>query len=384
MNRRRTIAVLGCLGLALVVPVGDGAGQEKKADGQATRTKDRTLQLPETPYNYARLDLPAHFRNRRADNTPRDNRVTDDGATLGRVLFYDTRLSANNTVSCGSCHHQKYGFSDPNRFSKGHAGKETDRNAMPLVNVRFYPGGRFFWDERAATLEEQVLKPIQSPLEMGQTLPAVLAMIEKGPYYPGLFEKAFGDPKASPERMSKALAQFVRSLVSYQSKYDEGRAKVDSRDDDFPNFTREENRGKAVFNRRCATCHLQSGEAGFFMNGVRNNGLDGDVRTGDGGVGDLTLSPGQMGRFKSPTLRNVEVSGPYMHDGRLKTLEEVVDHYSKNIKPHPNLDGRLRGQVGRNDRPNISDRDKAALVAFLKTLTDEKFLTDPKFSDPFR
>src|SRR5262249_788201 len=183
-----------------------------------------TLRLPETPDRYSEIDLPAHFKTplaRRFDNSPADNPVTNAGATLGRVLFYDTRLSASNTISCGSCHVQKNAFVDPNRFSKGFEGKSTDRHAMSLVNVRFNTRGRFFWDERGATLEEAVLVPIQSKTEMGQDLSRLMDILAKDEQYPGLFEKAFGDPKITRERMAKALAQFVRSMVSCQSKYDE-------------------------------------------------------------------------------------------------------------------------------------------------------------------
>src|SRR5262249_4761402 len=154
---------------------------------------ERTLRLPEKPYRYADLDLPAHFRTpgaRRFDNTPPDNRVTDDGAALGRVLFYDTRLSANNTTACATCHRQERAFVDPNRFSKGFEGKLTDRNSPSLVNLRFYPRGRFFWDERAATLEEQALMPIQSKTEMGQDLTKLVGILAKDAHYPGLFRKA--------------------------------------------------------------------------------------------------------------------------------------------------------------------------------------------------
>ena len=147
--------------------------------------------------------------------------------------------------------------------------------------------------------------------------------------------------------------------------------------DDFPNFTAQENRGKTLFLQRCATCHMRGQDPNFFLNRPLNNGLDADFRSTDGGVGDITLNGAQTGLFKSPSLRNVELTAPYMHDGRLKTLEEVIDHYSRNVKAHPNLDGRLRRRF------NFDDRQKAALVAFLKTLTDHKFITDPKFSDPF-
>jgi cytochrome c peroxidase len=305
--------------------------------------------------------------------------VTDAGATLGRVLFYDTRLSANNTVACASCHHQKKAFTDPQRFSKGFEGKLTDRNAMGLANVRYYPRGRFFWDERAATLEEQVLMPIQSKIEMGQDLTTLIKVLEKDAHYPALFEKAFGEGAITKERVARALAQFLRSMVSHQSKYDEGLAKAESVRAPFENFTVEENRGKSLFLARCATCHMPRGQsAHFIMNRPLNNGLDADFTKSDGGVGDITLVGGQVGLFKSPSLRNVEFTAPYMHDGRFKTLEAVVDHYSKDVKAHPNLDRRLRR------RGNFSASQKAALVAFLKTLSDRNFTTDPKFSDPFQ
>jgi cytochrome c peroxidase len=340
----------------------------------------RTLRLPEQPYNYASLDLPAHFKTplvQRLDNTPKDNPVTDHGATLGRVLFYDTRLSANNVVSCGSCHVQKNAFVDPNRFSKGFDGKLTDRHAMSLANLRYYVRGRFFWDERGRALEEAVLVPTRSKIEMGQDLTRLTEILAADEHYPELFKKAFGDEKVTPERTGKALAQFLRSMVSCRSKFDEGLAKVASVRDDFPNFTVQENRGKALFMNNCAICHMPAPDVNFFMLSPANNGLDGDYKTADGGVGDVTLNGRQIGEFKSPTLRNVERAAPYMHDGRFDTLEKVIDHYSKEVKPHPNLDPRVR-------RLNFTDSEKAALIAFLKTLTDETFLTDPKFSDPFQ
>lgn len=343
---------------------------------------ERKLILPETPYRYADPELPAHFNTpgaRRFDNTPRDNRITDAGATLGRVLFYDTRLSVSNNTACASCHNQKNAFVDPNRFSKGHQGGLTDRHAPSLVELRFYPRGRFFWDERASSLEDQALKPIQSKLEMGHELPKLMDVLTKDQRYPKLFEIAFGSDAITPDRTAKALAQFMRSMVSYQSKYDEGLAKAQGVRDDFDNFTTQENRGKTLFLGRCANCHMPGGQsAHFVLDRPRNNGLDADIRKTDGGIGDLTLNTAQVGLFKSPSLRNVEFTGPYMHDGRFKTLEEVVEHYSSGIKQHPNLDGRLRRPL------NFDRRQKASLVAFLKTLSDRQFLADPKFADPFQ
>jgi cytochrome c peroxidase len=383
--RGGAVIALCLFGLALVPAGGARAAPPTPGVGDGSTVKPstrRTLRLPEPPYGYADLDLPAHFRTsaaRRFDNTPRDNPVTDAGATLGRVLFYDTRLSANNTVACASCHRQGRAFSDGERFSRGFAGQRTDRNAPSLVNLRYYPRGRFFWDERARSLEEQVLMPIQSPTELGQTLPKLIATLSADDRYPELYRRAFGDPAITPERTARALAQFLRSLVSYRSKYDEGLARALSARDEFDNFTAQENRGKALFLRHCASCHLPGGQgAHFIMDRPRNNGLDADPKHGDGGVGDITLLGRDLGLFKSPSLRNVEFTAPYMHDGRFATLEDVVDHYSRDVKAHPNLDGRVRRRL------NLRDPDKAALVAFLKTLSDRKFITDPKFSDPFQ
>jgi cytochrome c peroxidase len=341
---------------------------------------ERKLHLPDTPYRYANPDLPGHFKTpaaERFDNTPADNPVTDAGATLGRVLFYDTRLSANNTISCGSCHVQAHAFVDPNRFSRGFKGGMTDRHAMNLVNLRYHPRARFFWDERGGNLEAMVLLPVENRLEMGQNLLKLPAILAAEPLYAGLFRQAFGDPEITNERIARALAQFLRSMLSYHSRYDDGRLRVHSSQDDFPNFTLEENRGKALFLRNCGLCHLPDQDAHFVMTEPVNTGLDDDTVGTDGGVGDITLKPQDIGRFKSPSLRNVEVTGPYMHDGRLPTLEAVLDHYSSGGKKHLNKDVRVQPL-------HFTRSEQAALVAFLKTLTDPTFLSDPKFSDPFK
>jgi cytochrome c peroxidase len=345
----------------------------------ASRTTKSTLNLPATPYRYASVELPAHFRESgpNRDNTPPGNALTDDGATLGRVLFYDTRLSANNSTSCGSCHVQAHAFADPKPFSKGFHGVLTDRRAMPLVNVRYYERRRFFWDERAGNLEEMVLLPIQSRIEMGQDLKQVMDTLARDRTYRVLFTQAFGDRQVTEQRIGKALAQFVRSIVSYQSRYDEGRARTQSALEDFGNFTLQENRGKALFMRNCSTCHMKDGNEHFFVPTPANTGLRGTDPTADGGVADVTLRGTDLGSFKSPSLRNVEVAAPYGHDGRFATLDALIDHYSDNPIVDPSV-----GYV--NPRPlTFTASEKAALIAFLKTLTDRTLLTDPRFSNPF-
>jgi cytochrome c peroxidase len=339
-----------------------------------------TLNLPATPYRYTNVELPAHFTQpgRNHDNTPPDNPVSDDGATLGRVLFYDTRLSANNTTSCASCHVQAHAFADPKPFSKGFHGARTDRRAMPLVNVRYYQRARFFWDERAGNLEEMVLLPIQSRIEMGQDLKRAVDVVARDATYPGLFARAFGDNQVTEQRIGKALAQFVRSIVSYQSRYDWGRARARSAQDDFDNFTLQENRGKALFMRNCSSCHMKDGNEHFFVSIPANTGLRGTHPAADGGVADATLRASDLGSFKSPSLRNVEVTAPYGHDGRFATLGALIDHYSDNPISDPNL-----GYLIPVGPLKFTASEKAALIAFLETLTDRTSLTDPRFSNPF-
>ncbi len=332
-------------------------------------------------------NMPAHFDDpvmAGLDNTPSDNPFTDEGATLGRALFYDPRLSANETVSCASCHQQQFAFSDPEVLSVGFDGGHTGRHGMPLVNVRWYAPGAMFWDERADTLEEQVLMPIQDEVEMGLTLTELVETVEAIDAYRPLFLEAYGDEMVSSERISNALAQFVRALVSTSSPYDDGLEAARDVRREFSNLSADENAGKDIFFGAggCAACHTSGGGPGnqtavFYIDRAVNNGLD--AVTTDAGVGGVTGRARDEGLFKSPSLRNVAVTGPYMHDGRFDTLEEVVDHYRFSVQPHPNLDPRL----GRNGARNMSDREADQLVAFLETLTDDDFLTDARYNNPW-
>lgn len=355
--------------------------------------------LPSTPYDYSTLNLPAHFTTdapnsplptsiNGTDNTPVDNELTDHGATLGRVLFYDKKLSANGTISCASCHQAENGFSDPNTLSIGFNGGTTGRHSMTLINSRWYQRGRFFWDERSVTLEDQVLEPFQDSIEMGLTLLELDSIVTAQEYYEILFINAFGDGDITTDRISKALAQFVRSIVSYTSRYDLGRAQVSAPGPNFPNFTAEENLGKQLFLQTipngggaCFGCHTT--EAFISANpGPQNNGLD--LVTTDPGAGTtFPNNPIFDSRFKTSTLRNIELTAPYMHDGRFQTLEEVVEHYNSGIQAHPTLSPALTDNNGDPVQLNFTTEEKAALVAFLKTLTDSSLSTDIKYSDPF-
>ncbi|HEY9117871.1 MAG TPA: cytochrome c peroxidase [Roseivirga sp.] len=343
------------------------------------------LNLPSEPYNYANPDLPNHFLGNnvvRIDNTPNNNQITDAGATLGRVLFYDTKLSANNSVSCASCHSQSAGFADNRVLSLGFEGGETGRNSMGLANARYYNNGRFFWDERASTLEEQVLMPIQDAVEMGLTLDELVSKIQAAAYYQPLFTEAFGDASVTSSRISLALSQFVRSMVSFESRYDEGLASVNGNNNvDFPNFSEIENLGKNLFfsgRTQCANCHET---VTFSGDQARNNGLD--AVNSDLGLGAVTGNARDNGKFKVNSLRNIALTAPYMHDGRFETLEEVIGFYDRGIQNNQNLDNRLRTNNGAIRRMNLNPQERQALVAFLRTLTDDNFISDQKFSDPF-
>ncbi|MFY8127653.1 MAG: cytochrome-c peroxidase [Chitinophagaceae bacterium] len=372
-----------------------------KTDSTSTNTNNdlAALNLPSSPFDYATVSLPAHFTTNAGgplptsivgtDNTPNTNPITNHGATLGRVLFYDKNLSINRSISCASCHKQNLGFSDSAVLSRGFAGGLTRRHSMTLINARYYQRGRFFWDERATTLEEQVLMPFQDATEMGLTLTSLVQRVREQVYYKTLFTNAFGDTTLNSDRISRALSQFVRSIISYNSKYDVGRAAAPTPGANFTNFTAEENLGKNLFfapipngGGACFGCHTT--EAFISANpGPTNNGLDA-MSTTDRGAGEVFTNPVFVGRFKTSTLRNIELTAPYMHDGRFKTLEEVVEHYNSGIKNHPTLAPALQDGTGNPVRLNFTAAQKAALVAFLKTLTDNSVSTNEKWSNPFK
>ncbi|WP_420388092.1 cytochrome-c peroxidase [Roseivirga sp.] len=343
------------------------------------------INLPDDTYNYANIDLPDHFLANavsRIDNTPNNNQVTDAGATLGRVLFYDKILSANNTTACASCHIQANGFADGRALSIGFEGGETGRNSMGLANARYYDNGHFFWDERAGTLEDQVLMPIQDDVEMGLTLDELVSKIQEQDYYEPLFTEAFGNSTVTTNRIADALAQFVRSMVSYESRFDVGLAAVNGNENaDFPNFSQLENLGKDLFfsgRTQCSNCHATATMSG---DRARNNGLDAGFP--DLGLGAVTGNANDNGKFKVNSLRNIALTAPYMHDGRFETLEEVIGFYDRGIQNNPNLDQRLRTNNGNVRRMNLNPQERQALVAFLRTLTDDNFISDVKFSNPF-
>ncbi|BBO33908.1 cytochrome c peroxidase [Lacipirellula parvula] len=384
MSQRRVPLLPALLALTVL----NGVAASLRADSPGVPA------LPATTANYRKYavdDLPQYFKAgaiASMNNTPRDpvtnaliNDISNAGATLGRVLFYDERLSHNDGLSCSSCHRQANDFSDPSPKSTGFEGGHTRRHSMGLSNAAYYGPKSFFWDQRAATLEQQVLMPIQDPVEMGTNLTQLTAELSATKFYPSLFQNAFGSPEVTSDKISKALSQFVRSMVSYQSKFDQA-VKLGSLSN--PNYaaagyTAQEQLGAQLFHGegRCSSCHVTAAQVG---DAPRNIGLDADSSA------DLGVASTSIGQFKTPSLRNVEVRAGYTHDGRFTSLEQVVAFYSSGIQDNPFLDLRLRDNflaTGQPYRPNFDATEQAALVAFLKTLTDQSFLNNELFSDPF-
>ena len=329
-------------------------------------------------HNYANQPVPSYITH---DNTPTDNPITDAGATLGRVLFYDRRLSRNDSVSCASCHEQGHAFSDPEVVSTGVAGT-TGRHSMRLINARFNREARFFWDERAESLEHQTSQPIRDHIEMGFSgesgdpgFDLLTSKLSALPEYRVLFAATFGDATINEDRIQRALAQFIRSIQSFDSKYDAGRALAND-EEDFPNFTEQENLGKRQFMRPvalggadCASCHTPPV---FDIDPASgNNGVIAKI----GGGQDLTNT-------RAPSLRDLlgpnGSNGPFMHDGSMTGLGQITNHYRRAIPDNANLDDRLR-------RPALPfhNRDLAPLRMFLHTLTGKAVYEDPKWSSPF-
>ena len=364
-----------------------------------------TLNLS-NPYDYANQAVPSYITK---DNTI-GNGISNAGATLGRVLFYDKKLSNDNSVSCGSCHQQALGFTDNAQVSVGVNGV-TARHSMRLVNTRFSDESQFFWDERAATLEQQTTQPIRDHTEMGfggtEGDPEFDALIQKliaTDYYPQLFAAAFGNELVDEDKMQLALAQFIRSIQSFDSRYDEGRAAAANNGVAFGNFTDQENEGKRLFTQA----------PNFDANGVRTAGtglgcngchrapeFDIDPNTRNNGVIDVALNTlaTDTSNTRSPSLRDVFRSdgtdnGPFMHSGTLATFNDVLSHYNDiNVDQvlNPNLDNRLtsnaRSGPGQNNATGqklmLVESERAAVIAFLKTLSGSALYTNPQWSDPF-
>lgn len=355
---------------------------------EETQLLSQYLNLPEIPDNY-HIQLPKHLK----DFGLVAGQVERDKAILGRVLFYDKHLSKDEKISCASCHKQELGFSDDKQVSTGVFGRTGNRNAIALSSVASFvtyygtdingPGAiPFFWDNRAPTAGTQNKGSMTNPAEMGMQLEEVVTAVKNQPFYAPLFRKAFGTVDINEERVSEAIAHFVNAMGSYKSKFDEEASKSNLFivNQTFAGFTASENRGMQIYMNNCSSCHSRSmGRPPLFFS---NNGLDADF-TSDEGVGGLSGIVEQKGCFKVPTLRNIGMTAPYMHDGRFQTLEEVVEHYNSGIQNHPNLAALLKTN-NEPKRMNLTATDKQDLIHFLHTLTDNKFLTDTRFSNPFK
>jgi cytochrome c peroxidase len=318
-----------------------------------------------TPYN---LIIPTNLPRA---ILPEDNPLTEEGVNLGKELFSDGLLSRDGSVSCNSCHQQGSAFSDKDaKFSLGVDGRIGTRNSMPLFNLFYHQKG-FFWDGRADSLRHQALIPIEDPLEMDETLENVILKINSKEKYRNLFYAAFEDSVATEERLGLALEQFMFTLISGNSKYD----KVQRGEEQF---TESEKRGEELFfgefdptdETKGADCFHCHGSANFSNHDFMNNGLD--KKSEDGGRFNVTEELNDRGAFKTPSLRNVAVTAPYMHDGRFETLEEVIEHYNSNVKTSLSLDAnmfKIKNGIG------LNQNEKQDLINFLKTLTDEEFIS---------
>ncbi|WP_306643405.1 cytochrome-c peroxidase [Sanyastnella coralliicola] len=403
---RRSIEILGLILLLSVAVVGCKKDDEEDQDSNSNNvgatgaypaveaTFGGSIDLNNL-LDYGDGNVPVYINK---DNT-NGNFITDAGATLGRVLFYDKSLSVDYTISCSSCHQQSAAFSDIAVQSDGVAGV-TGRHSMRLINSRFADESRFFWDERAFSLEEQTTMPIQDHIEMGWSgedgdleFNELFDRLEAIDYYQELFTYVYGTSQVTEDRIQLALAQFIRSFQSFDSKFDEGMADAPNAGVNFNNYTAQENNGKGLFlapadldpntgeriggGLGCGVCHRPP-EFDIDPNSA-NNGVIGVAGSADVDT-DVT---------RSPSLRDLVnpeggSNGPFMHDGSLATLDDVIDHYN-NIPINPdndNLDPRLSG-AGNGQQLNITDQERNQIIAFLETLTGEDIYTNEKWSDPF-
>lgn len=376
---------------------------DRKVDAPAWYTPEelqiiqRSLDLPEHLISY-QVSLAPHMEFE--GMMPPD--ISNAKALLGRVLFYDPKLSRNEKVSCASCHQQRLAFSDEVARSKNFQGGLTKRNTLALGAAANFSSSYgtedpaflaaknpditgslgFFWDERAGSIVEQSRQTISDEAEMGMNLEELAQKLTLVDYYQVLFLKAYGTTQVEESHILEALEEFVNAIASHDTPFDRGLTRHRTPLADFNNFTDLENAGKRIFMTNCASCHGSdmTTPAAF----TAHNGLV--ILNDDLGVGDISGLPADAGQFKVPFLRNIAVTGPYMHDGRFSTLEAVVDHYSQGIQMHPNLAASLRDPDNTEMplRLHFTEEEKAALVAFLHTLTDEQLIHDERLADPFR
>ncbi len=305
-------------------------------------------------YDYFEEEIPYSITRYQIENNH------DKIAALGRILFYDNRLSQNNSISCANCHKQQIAFSDEKQFSIGLKNYETTRNTLSLTNNAYHVS--HFWEGHSGRIEDHVLNPISNHIEMGmRDVDDLVVKLSEIDDYNSLFNEVF-DEDISEDLLNQSLTTFIASLISYNSKFDKGKITG------FTNFTANELAGKDLFfgKAKCSHCH-NGDHFNARWRKTANIGLDHNYV--DQGAGD--------GHFKVPSLRNIAITSPYMHDGRFARLDEVVEHYVSGIKDHPELDWTLSNKI------ELSESEKELLIDFLHTLTDYEMLSDPKFSNPF-
>ncbi|MEN9699159.1 MAG: hypothetical protein RLZZ301_357 [Bacteroidota bacterium] len=352
---------LACIGLLLLF---------------ASCRKDKTT-FQANPYA---LEIPGHFPDM---IIPSDNPMTQEGVELGRWLFYEKRLSGNDSMSCASCHMPSHSFSDPHQFSTGIDGIQGNRQSMALINLgwdQFY-----FWDGRAASLEKQILGPVPNPIEMHQSWPDAVYKLTLDLDYRNRFFRAFGEPGIDSIKVSKAIAQFIRTMISANSKYDvmykyeNGFSLTSQEQGVLQSVDAEEWAGydlfKSLNGADCFHCH--NGPL-MRVKKYSNNGLDATFT--DKGRGAITHNPEDDGKFKVPTLRNIALTAPYMHDGRFATLDQVIDHYSSGVHGSSTIDPLI--EYASQGGVQLTTEEKYLLKKFLLTLTDYSFTTNTKFKDP--
>ncbi len=306
---------------------------------------------------------------------PFDNPQTVEGVALGRKLFFDPILSADNSQACADCHSPVNAFTDSDRFSEGIDGLLGNRNSMPLFNLAWNYNENFFWDGRSFSLEKQAIEPVKDPIEMHNNWIAATQSLQSNSEYPTLFEKAFGTSIIDSILVTKAIAQFERTLISANSRFDKhllGTLTLTTQELNGFNVFMDETKGD------CFHCHGNANNPLWTDNIFHNNGLDAVIT--DLGLGKFTGNPADNGKFRTPSLRNLEFTAPYMHDGRFTTLDEVINHYSEGLQNSSTIDPLMKAI--NNGGVQLSDTDKAALKSFLLSLSDSEFINNPKFQNP--
>ncbi len=331
-----------------------------------------------TPYSptLQPLNIPQIF----SDNIlppiiPLDNPQTVEGVALGRKLFFDTILSANNSQACASCHSPENAFTDSDRFSEGIDGIQGNRNSMPIFNLAWNYDDNFFWDGRSFGLEKQALEPVENPIEMHNTWKEAIISLQNDGEYPNLFFDAFGTQTIDSILVTKAIAQFERTLISANSRFDKhllNQITLTPSELNGFNVFMDESKGD------CFHCHGNANNPLWTDNDFHNNGLDATFL--DIGLGKFTGNPADNGKFKSPSLRNLKFTAPYMHDGRFATIDDVINHYSEGLVNSSTIDPLMKAV---NDGGvQLSASDKTDLKAFLLSLSDDEFITNPAFQNP--